>query len=105
MKVKATAQHLGEGQFPTFAKDTPVKMGVTESRFPHWFPCVIEGHETYVPEMFVNNGKLVMDYNPTELVAEVGVILDMQEIVCGWLLAANADGVVGWIPAESVISE
>ena len=105
MRVQVISQHFGEGMFPTFAKDTPVKMGITDSHFPHWFPCIIEGYETYVPEMFVNNGKLVRDYNPTELVAEVGEILEVQKIVCAWLLATNADGVVGWIPAESVISE
>ena len=105
MKVKVIAQHPGEGVFPTFAEGTVVEIGEECSHFPHWYPCEIDGYETYVPELFINKGKLVREYNPTELVAEVGEILEVQEIIYAWLLAINVKGVTGWIPAESVVSE
>jgi len=106
VKVKVIAQHIGEGVFPTFVKGTAVDaMGEEGTHFLNWYPCAIKGHETYVPECFVCDGKLVRDYNPTELVAEVGDILEVREIVYAWLIAVNENGTMGWIPAESVVSE
>ena len=105
MTVKVTAQHSGEGAFPTFAKGTAVVLGEECTHFLHWYPCTIDGHETYVPESFVSDGKLIRDYNPTELVAEVGDILEVHETVYAWLMATNESGISGWIPAESVLSE
>jgi len=105
MRVSVIAQHPGEGAFPEFAKGTSVALGGECARFLHWHPCVIEGYETYVPKSFVRNGKLTRDYNPTELVAEIGDVLEVREIVNAWLLAINTNGVIGWIPAESVVSE
>jgi len=54
--------------------------------------------------LFVRNGKLTRDYNPTEFVADVGDIFEVKEIVYSWLLVVNSDGVAGWIPAEAVVS-
>jgi len=105
MKVKVIAKHFGEGAFPTFAKGTAVAFGEECTHFLHWYPCAIDGHETYVPESFLCEGKLIRDYNPTELVAETGDILEVQEIVYAWLMATNENGITGWIPAESVLSE
>ena len=105
MKVTVIAQHPGEGAYPTFAKGTAVTLGGECTHFPHWYHCVIKGHETYVPESFVREGKLVRDYNPTELVAEAGDILKVREIVYAWLIATNENGITGWIPAESVVSD
>ena len=105
MKVKIIQTHLGEGQFPTFEKGAAVSLGEEScSHFLHWWPCVIEGHETYVPENFISDGKLSRNYNPTELIQEVGDIVEVQEIVYAWLLATNKEGVIGWIPAEAVVS-
>ena len=105
MRVKVIAPHPGEGAFPTFEKGTVVTMGDECTHFLHWYPCKIEEYETYVPECYVCDGKLLRDYNPTELVAGVGDILEVQEIVYEWLIATNKNGVTGWIPAESVLSE
>jgi hypothetical protein len=107
MKVKVVARHTGGGTFPAFAKGTMVTMvtmSAEDTHFLHWYPCEIEGYETYVPESFVRSGKLIRDYNPTELVAEVGNVLEVREIVYAWLIATNENGVTGWIPAESVVS-
>jgi hypothetical protein len=105
IKVKVIARHSGEGEFPTFPKGTNISMGEECTHFRHWYPCTINGHETYVPESYVCDGKLVCDYNPTELIADEGDILEVREIVNAWLIATNSTGITGWIPAESVVSE
>jgi len=97
--------HEGEGQFPTFLMGAKVKMNpVADEHFLHWHACVIEGHQTYAPASFVDDDTLRRDYNPTELVAKQGDVLEVREIVNAWLYARNATGVTGWIPAESVVS-
>ena len=104
MKVKVIKNHLGEGHFPTFKKGTTVEMGEACTHFLHWFACDISGHQTYVPESFINNDVLIRDYNPTELVQCEGDILEVHEIIHAWLIATNENGDTGWIPAEVVIS-
>ena len=103
MKVKVIKQHAGEGVFPTFKRGTPVILGEETNHFPHWYACEIEGHRTYIADSLVQDGRLLKDYNPTELVQEVGDVLDVQEIVYDWLLAKNCNGIAGWIPAEVVV--
>jgi len=104
MIVRVVTKHDGEGVFPTFAIGTPVEIGESCKHFLGWCACVIDGHNTYVPHIFVKNSKLIVNYNPTELVQGVGDILKVQEIVHSWLLATNASGEKGWFPAEAVIS-
>jgi len=105
VKVSVIQAHMGEGQFPTFCKGTVVAMAEEGcTHFLHWWPCKIKGHETYVPESFVDDGKLTREYNPTELTQDVGDILEVREIVYAWLLATNERGITGWIPAEVVSS-
>jgi len=105
MKVKVIQTHPGEGKFPTFTKGTKVTMEIKDdTHFLHWHACEIEGYQTYIPEIFVENGVLTRDYNPSELVQEVGDILEVKEIIYAWLFAANEKGETGWIPAEAVVS-
>ena len=94
-----------QGEFPTFVKGTPVILAETEDEdFLGWYACEIAGHTPYIPKIFVRDGKLIRDYNPTELIQEAGDILEVQEIIHAWLLATNDKGVTGWIPAEVVVS-
>jgi len=105
MRVKVIQEHSGEGQFPTFSKGMQVAMEIKEdTHFLHWHACEIDGYQTYVPELFVENGVLIRDYNPTELVQDEGDVLEVNEIVYAWLLATNECGITGWIPAEAVVS-
>jgi hypothetical protein len=104
MKVKVVTKHIGEGQFPIFDKGTTVDLKEECSHFLHWYACNIGGCKTYVPDIFVRDGMLTRSYNPTELVQEQDDVLEVQEIVYGWLIATNENGVTGWIPAESVVS-
>ena len=104
MRVKVVSTHPGEGVFPTFPKGTSVILGDGCTHFINWYACDIEGHKTYIPDYFIKDGKLERDYNPTELVQEVGDILEVQEIVYAWLYAKNDKNELGWIPAENVVS-
>jgi hypothetical protein len=105
VKAKVIQAHSGEGQFPTFKMGTAVTItGAEDTHFLHWYPCEIEGYQTFIPDCFINNGVLLRDYNPTELVQDVGNIVKVQGIVNAWLLATNEGGQTGWIPAESVVS-
>ena len=78
--------------------------GEEDNEFAHWYPCEIKGYQTYLPDTFMNEGKLTRDYNPTELTQEAGDILEVKEIVNAWLIATNEKGTTGWIPAEFVVS-
>jgi len=104
MKVKVIKEHLGEGHFPTFKKGIEVILKEECSHYLYWFACEIAGHQTYVPKIFVSNGRLTRDYNPTELIQEEGDLVEVHEIVYAWLFATNEKGITGWIPAESVLS-
>lgn len=104
MKAKIIKKHHGEGHFPTFAIGTKVKLKEACTHYLHWFACDIAGYQTYVPEIFVCDGALARNYNPTELIQDVGDIVDVQEIVYAWLIATNEEGVTGWIPAEIAVS-
>jgi len=107
MKVQVTRSSRWEhpGEFPSFKKGTPVTLAAEEGKhFLGWYACDIEGYTTYIPKIFVDEGKLVRDYDPTELIQDAGDILEVNEIIFAWLLATNDNGVTGWIPAECVVS-
>ena len=107
MKVKVTRPSRWDhpGNFPIFKKGTSVAIAEDEDAdFLGWHACEIAGHTPYIPKIYVYDGKLTRNYNPTELIQEPGDILEVKEIVHAWLLATNDQGVTGWIPAECVIS-
>jgi len=108
MKVKVVKNHPSDWnivKFPTFPKGTTVTLtGGEDTDFKQWYPAVIEGHETFVPQSFVCDGKLARDYNPTEITAKVGEILELREIVNAWLIVTNNENITSWIPAECVVS-
>jgi len=105
MKVKVIQEHLGEGQFPMFPTGAKVTLtGEEDTHFLHWFPCEIDGYQTFIPDSFMLDGVLTRDYNPTELVQSVGDVLEVKEIVNAWAFATNDKGQTGWIPAEVVVS-
>lgn len=104
MKVRVKFKHDGEGQFPTFAKGTRVLIKEACVHYLHWYECEIDGYKTYVPDIYVCDGILTRDYNPTELVQDAGDMIEVREIVYAWLLGTNESGTTGWIPAEVVVS-
>ncbi|MCL2610244.1 MAG: SH3 domain-containing protein [Defluviitaleaceae bacterium] len=108
MKVKIVKKLFTEWErieFPMFPKGVNVIMNEEEDKsFQGWHEAKIEGHQTFIPHHIVCDGKLTRDYNPTELVGEIGDIIEIQEVHNAWLLATNKEGITGWIPAEKVVS-
>ena len=107
MKIEVLRHSRWEhpSKFPTFAKGIPVTISEVEDKdFLGWYACEIDGHKTYVPKIFVCDGKLTKDYNPTELIQDIGDVLEVEEIIGAWLLATTDKEVTGWIPAECVKS-
>ena len=105
MQVMLTQDHPGEGKFPLFFKGTPVRItGPGCTHYRGWFPCEIEGYNTYIPDVFITDTVLNRDYDPTELAVRTGDVLDAGEIIYAWLYAVSRDGKAGWVPAEAVIS-
>lgn len=105
MKVVVIDKHDGEGRFPTFRAGEAVHNLQPCDDYAHWMSCTIKGFETYVPDIFVNNGTLVREYNPTELIAQIDEKLEIEEIVYEWLYGKNEKRLYGWIPAEKVVSD
>ncbi|MGT2895000.1 hypothetical protein ACVRZR_01260 [Streptococcus entericus] len=97
--LKVTKAHQGEGSFPTFSIGTPVHHMIPCEKYPNWFSCDIVGHKTYVPNHFVVANRLIVDYNPTELVVTVGDQVAMLECHDQWALVDH-DGQIGWLPVE-----
>ena len=107
MRLLVMEKHDGEGTFPLFAKGAAVsdlKQDNEYPIYPHWFACVIDGHETYIPETYVVDGVLACDYDPTELIVEKGQELTLLAVVFSWLYARDGHGKEGWLPASKVVS-
>jgi len=107
MKLIVMEKHEGEGVFPLFVKGSAVsdlKQDNEYPIYPHWFSCVIDGYETYIPEIYIDDGVLNVDYNPTEIVADKGQELTLIAVVFSWLYVEDGSGSEGWIPASKVVS-
>ena len=104
MKLQVMEKHDGEGVFPLFVKGTVVGDLINTEESPHWCSCVINGHATYIPEIYVVDGVLVKDYNPTELVVKKEEVIFLIEIVFEWLYVKDENEKTGWLPASKVFS-
>ena len=107
MNLLTMENHDGEGAFPLFKKGTAVNDLKEDNEYPiypHWFSCVINGHETYIPEIYVADGVLTQDYNPTELIVKKGQKLTLISVVFSWLYVKDENGKEGWLPASKAIS-
>ena len=117
MNLLVIEKHDGHGVFPLFKKGTVVSDLKEDNEYPihaeaiwgdgsspHWFSCVIDGHETYIPETYVIDGILTQDYNPTEIIVEKDQIVTLIDIVFEWLYVKDENGREGWLPANKVIS-
>ncbi len=104
MKVRAVEYHDGEGVFPLYPKGTPVVNATPCPESKHWLGCSIDGRTTYVPDVYVKNGVLAVDYNPTELVVKKGALIEVKKIIYEWVYGTREDGASGFIPSEKLVS-
>ena len=102
MKVKVNKKHVSEGSFPLFRAGSTVLIKDECNEFFAWYNCEIEGYSTYIHEDYFENGKLTADYNPTELDAESGDILEVLLIKNNWLYCRTQNESYGWIPGDNV---
>lgn len=99
MRLITTQAHQGEGIFPTFKQGVEVKLISACERYLHWYQAEMEGYTTYIPIHFVEHGKLVCDYNPTELVAHANESVELLELHYEWALVRR-EHEVGWLPCK-----
>ena len=102
MIVKVNKKHISEGIFPLFKAGSNVLIKEECNTFFSWYSCEIDGYSTYIHEDYFEDGKLKADYNPTELDAEAGDILDVLLIKNNWLYCMTKDKNFGWIPGDNV---
>ena len=102
MKVIVNKKHVSEGIFPLFKARSTVLAKDKCDTFFAWYSCEIEGYSTYIHEDYFEDGKLTIDYNPTELDAEPGDILEVVLIKNNWLYCRTKNGIFGWIPGGNV---
>ena len=48
---------------------------------------------------------MAQDYNPTEIVATKGQIVNLKAIVFEWLYVEDENYAIGWLPSNKVISQ
>ena len=117
MQLLVTESHEGQGEFPLFKKGSAVGGIMSDSDYPncsydiwgsysnpHWLACVIDGQNIFIPDIYVTNGVLNRDYNPTELVVEEGQKVTLLNIVFEWLYVKDETGNEGWLPVNKVVS-
>jgi hypothetical protein len=104
MNLLVMEKHDGEGTFPLFTKGAAVNDLKACDESPHWLSCVINGHETFIPEIYVADGVLTQDYDPTELIVGKEQIVTLIGIVFEWLYVKDGNDKYGWLPASKVIS-
>lgn len=102
MKVLVNKAHVSEGKFPTFKSGTRVEITEKCKEFYVWYSCIIDTYKTYIHEDYFEDGKLSREYNPTELDASEGEILQVLELKNNWLYCKTESGTYGWIPGDNV---
>lgn len=104
MQLITTSAHQGEGAFLTFEQGTDIKLISACERYLNWYQAEIQGHLTYVPTHFIEQGKLVCDYNPTELVVRENEIVELLALHYEWALVKR-ENEIGWLPCRILKSK
>lgn len=99
MQLITTKVHQGEGQYPTFAKGSAVKLIAACEKFANWYAAEIDGYSLYITRDFVENEQLSCDYNPTELVVSEGEMVELLELHYEWALVRRNQE-IGWLPCN-----
>ena len=117
MKLLVTEKHRGCGEFPLFKKGSIIGGSEGNPDFPNyaeeiwgsrseprWVACELDGHDVFVPDIYIVDGVLNRDYNPTELMIEEGQKVTLLKIVFEWLYVKDENCNEGWLPVNKVVS-
>lgn len=93
-----------------FHKGEKVKVGQEFNQDPdwkNWVWCTGNNHKkAWAPKQYIDidgaDGIFNRDYNARELSVQVGEKLVVYEIVNGFGMAENADGIRGWVPMKNL---
>ncbi|NLE05420.1 MAG: hypothetical protein GX638_11565 [Crenarchaeota archaeon] len=96
MKLLVTDDHLSEENFSVFFKCSIVENIESMEGYLHWLACKIEGQNTFAPNIYMINGKLKVDYNPTGLVLKKEILLNCRKL--------SMSSLFGCFPASKLIS-
>ena len=88
-------------------RNEKVKVERRECEWSGWIWCENKDGKTgWVPESYVkikgNNGKLIVDYDATELNVKKGEELKIFKEESSWYWCRNQKGDSGWVPKEKV---
>ncbi|MDH4222216.1 MAG: SH3 domain-containing protein [candidate division Zixibacteria bacterium] len=84
-----------------------VKIEKRKCEWKGWVWCEgKDGNTGWIPENYLqikgNNGKLLLDYDATELTVQRGEELKIIKEESGWFWCKNQKGDYGWIPKEKL---
>lgn len=85
-----------------------VTIGEKKSQWSGWLWCKDQtGKKGWIPESYIerkrDTGKMLVEYDATELTVEKGEELEIIKAESGWLWCKNKNGDFGWIPKEKVL--
>jgi len=89
--------HLSAGELVT--------LGKVDAEYPGWIWCTTgNGNSGWAPRKYLeirsNLGRLLRDYDATELTLDGGEIVSAAYDLDGWVWCLCQDGRAGWIPAN-----
>jgi len=84
-----------------------LQIGNKESEWRGWvWGMNKDGKERWVPRKYIdiqyNSGKMIQDYEATELAVTIGEELKIEEEESGWVWVSNKEGKQGWVPLENI---
>jgi hypothetical protein len=100
-------------QYPdpiTVREGDRVQVGTDDPEYPGWWWCTgPDGRAGWVPEQLLRRegqeGFMLRDYTARELSVRRGAEVTVGEAMSGWVWAATADGLAGWIPMRCITPE
>ncbi|WP_018753184.1 hypothetical protein [Paenibacillus sanguinis] len=104
MRLTVTEDHKGEGNFPTFPAGSTITNIAPCKRFKNWVEGTVEEYTTYFPTDYIKQGKLICNYNPTELIVFQDSTVNLLQVVYEWALVEDEAGTIGWLPFEKLKS-
>jgi len=106
--VRVIKEHTTDFADPLILKTGDLLMAERKKTdWPGWIWCTDKnGKGGWIPECYLkiegNTGRMLRDYDATELTARPGDKLNVLDEESGWLWCLTEQGRKGWIPKENV---